>query len=195
MQCFGAKINGHCIGGKTKVCNWSGWKEDIERTGKDLEKFAQNIDREWKRIYRNNLPENIRQTINSATILFAGAYALGVSPEVMGYALTAVVGRTVVRSVMGKEIHSDDKPWIEDLEKKGNALIASTEASIAVSYGDAQRVFKEEIDNQRIWTDYLQCLSSSASETEAIRECYIDLDDKLHNLKREVVLKVLQSEL
>ena len=196
MQCVGVSVNGNCIGAKTKVCNWEGWEDDIKDAGKALNDFTVNIEREWKDLYRRNLPENIRDVINTTTILFAGAYLLGVTPEGIGTVLAVIAGRAVIRSESGKKIHDDSRPWIADLEEKGNALVTSYETAIAITHKDAQHIFRREIDIRGIYSPiYLNCLKTSTSQAQAILDCFVPLEETLFNLKKEVTVQVLSSEI
>lgn len=194
-QCLGLSIGGTCYGPKQKVCNWSGWQKDIDHVGKELSRFTKDVDREWKGLYRRNLPKNVRQVINSSTILFAGAYALGVVPEAIGGTLLYIVGRTVSRADKGKAVHDDDKPWVKKLEEQGNAMIMAVETEIALSHGEAQSVFLEKIDNERVYDKYLSCLVDSTSKTQALKDCYLELGNTLHTIKNEAIVEVLDSEI
>jgi len=194
-ECVGLSIGGKCYGGKTKVCNWSGWQSDMKHVQDDVVTFTKDIDREWKSLYRRNLPENVRHVINSTAILFAGAYTLGVIPEAIGGTLLYIVARTKYRADKGKTIHDVENPWIKELEEKGNGLITATESQIALSHQNALDIFKTKIDDARVYEDYLICLVGSSSRSDALRNCYIDLDNKLHKIKNEAVLEVLDSEL
>ena len=196
MQCVGVKVNGHCYGGKTKMCNWAGWENDMNSVGKSLNDFTVKLDVEWKKLYRNNLPNNVRDVINTTAVLFSGAYLLGVTPQTVGGALVLIGGRAVIRGQQGKSIHSPESPWITELEQKGNALITSYESAIAVTHKDAESIFRSEIDSRGIYTPtFLNCLTSSTSRSQALLDCYMPLDETLFNLKKEVTFQVLTSEI
>ena len=194
MECLGVKVNGQCIGAKTKMCNWSGYEEDVARVGSDIQGFENHLSDEWRNLYAKALPENVRKAINSTSIFLASAYFLGVDPTLIGGVLGVVVTRSVLRGEQAKTIHTPEKPWIKQLDEQGNSEMTQTEAQIALSHQDAKVIFQTALDERGVWLTYVSCLAGSTTQQEAFRSCYMPFSKSLFEVKNAVLEQVLNSE-